>query len=220
MTDAATALFDLDGTITRSDTYLAFLLGFVVEHPRRLGRILPLPAAVGLHLAGRRDNTWLKAAFLRAVLGGLEREQLEVWTEGFLDRFLARRLRRRALEKIAWHRAAGDRLVLVTASLDIYAESLGRRLGFEDVLCTRTGVDGDGRLTGDLDGENCYGANKLKRVEAYLRTGAAGLPVTLYTDHHADLPLLRYVQKPVAVNPTRRLRRVATALGMPIEEWS
>jgi phosphatidylglycerophosphatase C len=79
------ALFDLDGTIARRDTYLAYLLGFLARHPERWPRAAPLPIAVLCHLAGWRSNTWLKTTFLRAVLGGIPRGRLESWTESFLN---------------------------------------------------------------------------------------------------------------------------------------
>jgi phosphatidylglycerophosphatase C len=219
MNEGVLALFDLDGTITRRDTYLAYLLGFLVRHPRRLLRAALLPFAVLRHLAGWRDNTWLKATFLRAVLGGIPRGRLDSWTELFLDRTLSRGLRAGALETIERHRAAGHELILVTASLDFYADPLGRRLGFDPVLCTRAQYDGAGRVTGELDGGNCYGDDKLKRVQDFVRDRAAGRQLAFYTDHHDDLPLLRYVQMPTVVNPTRRLRRQATELNITIEDW-
>jgi HAD superfamily hydrolase (TIGR01490 family) len=219
MSPGEVVLVDLDGTITRRDTYLAYLIGFLARHPGRLPRAAPLPMAVVRHLAGQRDNTWLKTTFLRAVLGGLPRGMLESWTRTFLDRVLATGLRARALETIERHRAAGHRLVLVTASLDFYAEPLGARLGFDHVLCTRAAFDETGRLTGELDGRNCYGAMKLERVRDYLRAQGLDSPTVLYTDHHSDLPLLRGVDLPIAVNPTRRLRRIATRSGIRIDDW-
>jgi phosphatidylglycerophosphatase C len=137
------ALFDLDGTITRRDTYLAYLLGFLLRHPGRLWRAAPLPFAVLRHFAGQRDNTWLKVTFLRAILSGVPRPVLEAWTEAFLDRILAKGLRPGSLRAIERHRAAGHRLVMVTASLDFYAEPLSRRLGFDAVLCTRAAYDAE-----------------------------------------------------------------------------
>jgi phosphatidylglycerophosphatase C len=219
MNHGAIALFDLDGTITRRDTYLAYLLGFLARHPGRLARAAPLAGALSLYAAGQRDNTWLKTTFLHAILGGLELSALEAWTESFLDRLLERGLRPRALDVIGRHRVAGDRILLVTASLNFYAEPLGRRLGFDEVLCTRAAVDGSGLLTGKLDGGNCYGANKLRRVQAYLREDVSGRPATFYTDHQADLPLLQFVERPIVVSPTRRMRRTATRLGIAIEDW-
>jgi hypothetical protein len=87
------ALFDLDGTITRRDTYLAYLLGFLARHPERWPRATPLPLAVLGYLLGVRDNTWLKTTFLRAILGGAPRSLLASWTEIFLNQMLDSGLR-------------------------------------------------------------------------------------------------------------------------------
>ena len=220
MNGVSVALFDLDGTITRRDTYLAYLLGFLARHPERWPRAAPLPFAVLWHLAGRRGNTWLKTAFLRAVLGGVPRSRLEAWTESFLNHVLSRGLRAGALGKIEHHRAAGHGLVLVTASLDFYAEPLGRRLGFDTILCTRAQYDSAGCLTGELDGGNCYGADKVVRVQRYLQQHAPGTPVICYCDHHSDLPLLQFADRAIAVNPTRGLRRTAERIGLPVEDWA
>jgi phosphatidylglycerophosphatase C len=220
MNGVSVALFDLDGTITRRDTYLAYLVGFLARHPERWPRAAPLPLAVLCHLVGWRSNTWLKTTFLRAILGGVQRQRLESWTESFLERVLSRGLRAGALETIERHRAAGDGLVLVTASLDFYAEPLGRRLGFETILCTRAQYDDAGRVTGELAGGNCYGADKLVRVQQYLQQHLPGTPVICYCDHHSDLPLLQFAQRAIAVNPTRRLRRTAERIGLPIEDWA
>ena len=220
MSPGAVALFDLDGTITRRDTYLAYLMGFLLRHPERLLRAAPLPFAVLRHFAGQRDNTWLKATFLRAILSGVPRHVLEAWTERFLDRVLASGLRPGSLTAIERHRAAGHRLVMVTASLDFYAEPLSRLLGFDAVMCTRAVYDAEGRVTGALDGDNCYGECKLRQVERYLARDAAGLRVICYSDHHADLPLLRFATEAVAVNPSRRRKSAALRQGFPSADWS
>lgn len=213
-------LFDLDGTLTRRDTYLAYLLGFLARRPQRWWQVAPLGGSVVLHFAGWRDNTWLKTTFLRRVLGGEEREAVKAWTTIFLDRVWRTGFRARAPEIIAQHRHAGDRLLLVTASLDLYAEPLAERLGFDAVVCSRAAFDADGRLTGALTNGNCYGPGKLQQVRDYLDRHAPGASAVCYSDHHADLPLLRWVAQPIAVNPTSRLRQEALRLGIPIQDWN
>jgi HAD superfamily hydrolase (TIGR01490 family) len=213
-------VFDLDGTITRRDTYLAYLLGFLARHPERWSRAAPLPFAVLYHLAGWRSNTWLKTTFLRAILGGVPRHQLESWTESFLQHVLNNGLRSGARAALERHRAAGDHLVLVTASLDFYAEPLGQRLGFDTVLCTRAQYDAAGRVTGELDGGNLYGSEKVVGVQRYLQRHRPSTPVVCYCDHHSDLPLLEFADQAIAINPTRRLRRTAERIGLPIEDWT
>ncbi len=214
------AIFDLDGTLTRRDTFLAYLTGFLRRTPVRWPRTLPLPGAVSLYYGGQRDNTWLKIVFLRAILGGLAREDLASWTERFLDRLVARGLRSEARHTMDRHRAVGDRLVLATASLDLYVEPFGARLGFDAVLCTRVAWDPQGRLTGALSGPNCYGAAKLARVESWTATSGLTGPLSVYADHHSDLELLQRAERPVAVCPTPRLRAAARRLSIPVQEWS
>ncbi len=239
---APVAVFDLDHTLSRRDTFLAWLLGFLARHPERWPRSLPLPAAVLWHKVGQRDNHWLKRTFLRAIVGGLSpgnrpatgavghphppgtaarggSPPLGRWTETFVAGLLARGLWPRGLDTIERHRAAGDRLVLVSASPDLYVEPLAAALGFELALCTRLAVGPDGRLTGEFDGENCYGPAKLLRLDAVLGPPSPGARLTVYTDHHTDLDLLRRATHPVAVNPTPLLRRQALEAGITIEDW-
>lgn len=220
MTGAASvAVFDLDHTLSRRDTFLAYLLGFLARHPARWPASLILPAAVLWHKSGRRDNHWLKRTFIKTILGGLEPRALETRTNRFVAALVARGLWRRGLETLERHRRAGDRLVLASASPDLYVEPLAAVLGFDLVICTRLAVDPAGRITGELDGGNCYGPAKLARLAGLLEGRPPEARLTVYSDHHSDLGLLRVATHPVAVNPTPALRRQALAAGMPIEDW-
>lgn len=213
------AVFDLDGTLVGIDTYVAYLLGFLKLHPTRWGRTLPLPGAVAMHLARWRDNTWLKVTFLKSILGGLSRCTLAEWSEMFAERLLTREIRGDGLRAIEQRRAAGDRLLLATASLDLYVAPLAERLGFDDVICTRVMWDEAERISGGLDGGNCYGAEKLTRVLHWLAATGIDGPMWVFTDHHSDLPLLRRADWPVAVCPTPPLQAVAIKSSIPIEDW-
>jgi phosphatidylglycerophosphatase C len=215
----AVALFDLDGTITRGDTYVAFLLAALASHPWRLAGCPGLAVAAARFRLGRLGNDGLKAQFLRTVLGGLGKEDVDSMAARFSVRCRGKMAKPAALGRIGWHRARGHRLVLVTAGLDIYAVPLGLALGFDDVVATRAGWDG-GRLTGSLAGPNLRGGRKLDALEA-----AGLLPVSphaesyAYCDHHSDLPLLCCARHRVAVDPTPRLAKLASLHGIRIERW-
>lgn len=213
------SVFDLDGTLTRRDTYLAYLLGYLRRTPRRWSRVPSLAVAVCLFYAGFKDNTWLKTTFLAAVLGGLGRDQLGPWTDAFVSRLTAKGLRPRGLAKLQERRASGDVLVLASASPDLYVEPLARRLGFDHTICTRLGWSAERRLTGRLEGGNCHGLEKKRRVESWRRTAGIEGPLRVYTDHHADLPLLLIADHPRAICPTAGLRREAERKAIPIERW-
>ena len=214
------AIFDLDGTLTRRDTYLAYLAGFTRKHPHRITRLHTLPLDVArFYSSPMRDNAWLKQRFLHAVLAGVDRATVRAWTREFNERLFETGLRRAALEQVADHRRLGHRLMLATASLDIYVHDLADRLGFTDVVCTHVEWDPNDRLTGRLAGTNCHGQEKAARVIAHLRNTGKGWRTFVYTNHHSDVPLLNWADERVAVSPTAGLARQADTLKLRVVRW-
>lgn len=216
---AIVAAFDLDGTLTRYDTYLRYLLGFLLRNPGRIGRTGRLPLDVIAYKIGARDNTWLKKRFLAAILAGMTDGDLHAWTQRFIDRLIAHGLRWRAIEKLRQHQLAGDRTILLSASPDIYVREIADRLGFSECVCTIAERDQAGRVTGNLTGANCYGLEKQRRMESLLGIGRAGVHVIAYGDHRSDLPLLRWADDGIVVNPSRALGRMARQFQLETVHW-
>lgn len=129
------------------------------------------------------------------------------------------RLRPAALAVIEASRRRGDCLILASASPDLYVTALAPQLGFDHVICTKVGWTDSGRLMPVLPLDNCYGETKRRRVWAYLDSLNGVGNITFYTDHHSDLALLETVDKPIAVNPTPKLRAAALLGNMAILEW-
>jgi HAD superfamily hydrolase (TIGR01490 family) len=213
------AVFDLDGTVASGDTFRAYLLACLSRSPSRWHRVPELAGAVALFAAGRRDNTWMKCAFLGAIFGGRKWEALEQQTEAFVAALLRNSIRRDALAAMAERRSEGCKLLLATASPDLYVVPLAQRLGFDDVLCTHVARDAEGRLLGTLQDGNCHGQAKLQRVLAWRTAAGVGGPMWAYSDHHADLPLLTAADVAFATSASRRLRAVAPTLGIRLVEW-
>ncbi len=120
---------------------------------------------------------------------------------------------------LAAHRAAGRLLVLATTSpIDLVAP-FAELAGFDDVVGTRY-ASRDGRYTGGIDGDFAWATGKLAVVRRWAATAGVDLARShAYTDSVFDVPLLRAVGHPHAVNPDRRLRAVATVQRWPIEHW-
>jgi putative phosphoserine phosphatase / 1-acylglycerol-3-phosphate O-acyltransferase len=115
------------------------------------------------------------------------------------------------------HRAAGRRLVLATTTPDDMIRPLAERLGFDDVVATRYGVDGDGRYDGTIDGEFVWGRGKLQAVRDW--AGREGVDVDAswaYSDSFYDAPLLAAVGHPVVVNPDPRMLALAVVRRWPV----
>jgi phosphatidylglycerophosphatase C len=210
------AVFDLDGTITRGDTYLSFLIHTLRRRPHRATRLIGLLLAAGRFKLGRLSNDELKSIFLTAIVGGSRRDEVARHVDSFLPRCLHRMIKPEALARIEWHRSRGHRLVLASASVDLYVTRLGAHLRFDETISTRTAWQDD-RLTGALDGPNLRGEAKLAAVRAII--GDTRPEVFAYSDHHSDLPLLQFADQAVAVDPSPRLLAGAKANGIKIEYW-
>jgi HAD superfamily hydrolase (TIGR01490 family) len=121
---------------------------------------------------------------------------------------------------IAEHRSKGHLTVIATAAGEYISEKVRVQLGADDKIAAMAPVR-DGRLTDELCRPLPFGDGK----EALARTYAAKRGVDLvdcyfYSDSMADLPLLRAVGNPVAVNPQRKLKAIAIEKGWPMLLWN
>jgi phosphatidylglycerophosphatase C len=214
------ALFDLDGTLTHRDTLLPFLAGYLARHPHplRLSRLWRLVPAVLRYALGGRDRGLLKSRSIRAVMAGDARTLVERWAERFVAELEPRgAFRATGLAVLEAHRSAGDRLVLLSASPDLYVPLIGRLLGFERTVCTEIRWDGD-RLDGALRTPNRRGAEKVRCLEQ-LREDYAHAPVTAYGNSVSDIPHLALAERALLVNGNAAARRGAACAGIPTGEW-
>ena len=177
---------------------------------------LLLPALIRFALGGT-DHGAVKSAAIRAVLGGLTRREIEAWTDEFVPRLLARGMRADALATLEAHRRAGDRLVLLSASPDLYVPAIGRALGFAETVCT--GVEWhDDCLTGRLTTPNQRGPEKAHAVVA-LRREHPGRAVIAYGNAASDLEHLSLAERATLVNGSTRARHAAARLNIDCVSW-
>ena len=213
------AIFDLDGTITRHDTLAPYALGFLLrKRPWRLPALLLLAPVLLAYAVGLIGRGGLKAAFIRAALGRCRRERLERWTAAFVTRLLRQGVFPQALEAIQAHARAGDRLVLLSASTDLYVPAIGQALGFQEVICTGVRWDGD-RLRGSLTTPNRRGEEKARCVSA-LRARYPGIQYVAYGNAKSDLAHLSLVERGILVNGSASARRDAVREGISCVDWS
>ncbi|AOJ73841.1 HAD family hydrolase [Burkholderia ubonensis] len=165
MTDRIVAAFDFDGTITTSDSFRHFVRS-AIGTPRFAWaglRALPWIAAMK---AGRLSRGDAKAKFAWFALGPADEAALDALACSFVDDYLPQLVRPEMLERIREHRARGHELVLVSASPSLYLEKWAKTAGFDAVLATRLAFE-RGAFAGRLDGENCWGPQKVVRLSAW-----------------------------------------------------
>lgn len=215
----AIAFFDLDNTLLAVNSAALWL-----RRERRSGRIgwWQAARAAGWMLAYRAGFTSLEAPLVKAIasLAGLLESEVRAHTGAFYEAQLRGAFRPGGLEALRRHREAGDDRVLLTSSSSYLAERVSQELGLEAFLSNRFEVDPAGRYTGrSLEGV-CFGEGKLVLAESHASARRFTLAeCSFYTDSFSDLPLLKRVGRPVAVNPDLRLRRHAKRRGWEVVDW-
>ncbi len=119
------------------------------------------------------------------------------------------------LEEVHAHQDAGRPTFIVSAAGNDVVESLATVLGMEGGIGTRYEIDADGKFTGRLEGPFVYGQGKVTAMERYAADHGIDLDASYaYSDSLSDLPMLRAVGNPVAVNPDPPLAAIARE-----EDW-
>jgi HAD superfamily hydrolase (TIGR01490 family) len=115
------------------------------------------------------------------------------------------------------HRQDGDTLMIITATNRFITQPIGDLLGIEHLLATEGEMTPQGRFTGKVKGTPCYQQGKVERLKSWLCQQEQDLNGSyFYSDSHNDLPLLRLVTFPVAVDPDPQLAAHANEQGWPI----
>lgn len=211
------AVFDLDGTISHHGTLAPYVIWLLARRPWRWLRVVKTAPALLAYLRGRIDQGELKAKVLQKTLRGYGRAELAAWTARFVPRLIERRLRRDALRAIEAHRRRGDRLVLLSASPDLYVPEIGAQLGFDETLCTGLSWQGD-CLDGRLATPNRRGPEKAACVRA-LKHRYPQLALAAYANESADLAHLLLADRPLLVCGSPWARRQAARAGIPTARW-
>lgn len=177
------AAFDFDGTLSTRDNFMPFLR--LVAGTPAIGSAITA-GAVRCGARGRRawSRDDIKAEVVRRLFAGRSAAAIDVLARGFADDIVRSYLRSEMVEQADWHRTQGHELVIVSASLGSYLRPVAERLRFDAVLATELEVAPDGRLTGRFVGANVRGAEKARRLDAWIGDRAAY--VWAYGDSSGD----------------------------------
>jgi HAD superfamily hydrolase (TIGR01490 family) len=120
----------------------------------------------------------------------------------------------RMLDEVYSHQDAGRATVIVSAAGQGIVEMLARVFEMDAGIGTPYAVGPDGRFDGRLDGPFMYGEGKVEAIEGFAAENDIDLSESwAYSDSASDLPMLRAVGNPVAVNPDEELARIAREHG-------
>ncbi len=210
------ALFDLDNTLIGGDS--DFLWGrFLVEqglvdaaeHERRHRRYYQdyLDGSLDIHEF---------LAFQLEVLGRHEMDTLARWRARFLEEKIRPILLPAAFRLVGEHRARGDTLLIVTATNRFLTAPIAAFFDVPHLIATEPEIVAR-RYTGRVSGTPSFAGGKVTRLADWLALHGGTLEDSwCYSDSHNDLPLLKKVTHPVAVDPDPVLLATAREQGWPI----
>jgi HAD superfamily hydrolase (TIGR01490 family) len=137
----------------------------------------------------------------------------------FMREVIGPAIRPQALALLRQHEAAGDQVVIVTATNEFVTRPIAQALGVQELLAVQLARDASGWYTGEIDGVATMREGKVLRMEQWLAARQltwADVEATFYSDSMNDVPLLEKVNHPVATNPDPRLRVLAQERGWRI----
>ena len=207
MTPTAFAFFDFDDTLAKGDSIFPFLLYAIKRGYAPKWQLFK--AAAGFlrwkiqPSSGRKVKEW-SMSFIK----GHTVEEMDELSRDFFREVQSRYFFEDAAPELFSLREKGVRIVVVSASSDLYMKVLPEFLPIDAVISTVCEVT-DGKYTGNM-GKNCKGDEKVRRIQAWLvqeglsidKERSAG-----YGDSPSDAPMLLLTAAPTLVNPKKGLIR-------------
>jgi phosphatidylglycerophosphatase C len=157
-------LFDFDGTLTKGDSLLYFLLFAIRPGKLLLGGFWLVLKLMTLFLSGKWNNGKAKEALLAVFFKGKSQAALEALGSDFYNRKMPELLRPEMLQKLREYRHAGATVALVSASPEIWLRPFCTAENIQ-MICTVLNFE-NGNFTGKLASPNCNGAEKARRIKA------------------------------------------------------
>jgi len=211
----AAAFFDLDKTLMAGSSAMHFGRAAYRSGMVRRRQL----AAWGIdhirfRLRGSTDeSTQAVLALVKDLLEGVPEKEISRMAPDLLAGILPR-IYPQMMDEVHAHQDAGRPAFIVSAASNPLVELLARVLGFEGGIGTRYEVAPDGTLTGDIEGPFIYGEGKVEAMRRFADAHGIELESSwAYSDSASDLPMLRAVGNPVAVNPDPELAEVARSEG-------
>lgn len=182
------AAFDFDGTLTHRDTLFPFLL-HVAGPLAFTAKVITLLPTLSLYALGLMRNDIAKIKVLQRFLANRDMTLLQQQAIEFAESKLPSLQRSAAMQRLAWHKQQAHRCVVVSASLELYLRPWALKAGFDDILGSKLEAIEYGLTSGKLLGENCFGPEKMRRLETLLGP-REGYTLYAYGDSRGDKELL------------------------------
>lgn len=207
------AIFDLDGTIIDNSSERVFLKYLLERGELPFGNL----SRWLFDFIRMRDFRQAKAN--KVYLKGLDYQHIYDLAQICFTERLVDRISPKVFDLIEFHRAEGRAIIILSGSLELLVRFFHDSLKADLMIGYALEVI-EGEITGRCVGLNPYGENKARLVQGLAETHNFDLSESYaYGNHHSDAHKLKRVGYPVAVNPDRKLREIASGSDWQIEQF-
>jgi len=186
------AVFDFDGTITQKDTLLEFIKFSKGKYRFYFGFFLFSPLLVAMKLKWY-PNWKVKQQLFSFFFKGISIEKFNEWGNQFSAE-IYKIVRSKATETINLHKDNGDKIVIISASIENWIKPWAVKSGVETILATKIETGKNGLLTGKFLTKNCYGQEKVNRLLAIF-PDRENYKLVAYGDSRGDKELIEFADE-------------------------
>lgn len=211
------AIFDLDDTLTLQDTESLWQ-----EYLARKGLLSPKTVSYQKSLFKKHYNEGsldIQSVidFSLTPIASLSFEEQLFYQQDFAGKVLPKYIPQASYDLISRHKNQGHKVLIISAGHEFVVHPAASSFDVDAVLCTQLQRKACGAFTSKILGAPLFQEQKIQALKDWLRTENLSFDtIYFYSDSINDLPLLEYVDLPVAVNPCDRLRPIALLRQWPI----
>jgi len=213
------AFFDFDGTVIygySATTYLREQVKRGDVSPKQLVELVRTMTNFGLGNMG--FSAMMTAA--SQYLEGVDEDDYLDFAEKLYNKHIAKLIYPESRALIEAHLKKGHTVALISAATPYQVMPAARELGIEHVYCSHLEVI-NGKFTGAVKKPTCYGMGKVDAADRLAEKVDVDIQQSFfYSDSDEDIQLLEYVGKPRPLNPNKRLRRIASGRGWPVQDFN
>ena len=210
------AIFDIDNTLIAGDSDV--LWGDFLCERNYVDSVL-YKAAHKKYYKDYLDGDLNIKDFLRfqlKVLGENDLDRLIEWRNDFFEEKIKPVILKKARQLIDSHRKQGHELLIITATNRFIVEPIAAEFKIENLIACEPELNNQ-KFTGDFTGIPSYAEGKVLRFNDWLKhMGYQVEESWFYSDSHNDIPLMKEVNNPVAVDPDENLENEAIKMNWPI----
>ena len=213
------AFFDFDGTVIygySAFTYLREQIKRGDVTPKQLLELVRVMSDFGL---GNMGFSGLMAVASQ-YLSGIDEAEYLAFADKLYKDHIAKLIYPESRALIEAHLRKGHTVALISAATPYQVMPAAKELGIENVFCTNLEVI-NGKFTGAVIKPTCYGMGKVDAAEKMIDSHGVDIRQSFfYSDSDEDIQLLEFVGRPRPLNPNKRLRRIASGRGWPVQDFN